>query len=196
MRILAGEFKGRSLLSPPPGGTTRPITGSVKKSLFGMLGERLDGWAVLDLYCGTGSLGLEALSRGADICCFAERDRRALDRLKRNIDSLGIGDKCAVWTGDLTSQLGGRLVGLHRPIDLAFVDPPYAQVRQWSWPHVAEVIFSPIASSLGENGAVALRVPGKVAVPERLGGLVVIRLRHYGDMTVALLKAEQAAPTS
>ena len=85
MRILAGEYKGRKLLPPPGRAQTRPITGSVKKSLFDMLGVRLVDAIVVDLYCGTGTIGLEALSRGAARCYFAERDRAVLERLRRNI---------------------------------------------------------------------------------------------------------------
>ena len=87
MRILSGMYKGHRLLSPPPGRATQPVTGRVKKSLFVMLGGRLEGAAVVDLYCGTCSMGLEALSRGARACWFAERDRRTVARLRRNIEA-------------------------------------------------------------------------------------------------------------
>ena len=65
MYILAGKYKGRKLLPPPPGSVTRPVTGLVKKSLFGMLGVRVEDAVVVDLFCGTGTMGLEALSQGA-----------------------------------------------------------------------------------------------------------------------------------
>ena len=112
MRIIAGQYKGREILSPVGRETTRPITGLVRKSLFGMLGEDLTGQTVLDLYCGTGTLGLEALSRGAEHCWFADRDRSALHLLRRNLELLGAGDRGTIWPGDVVSRLAGWVGGL------------------------------------------------------------------------------------
>ena len=125
MRIITGEFKGRKLL-PPEGETTRPITDRVKTALFSILSGWMGGSVVLDLFAGTGSLGLEALSRGARLVCFAERDPSALDRLRGNIEALGIGDRCRVWPGDILTGLAARLAELGETVDVAFVDPPYA----------------------------------------------------------------------
>ena len=106
LRIVAGEFGGRKLL-PLPGSTTRPMTGFAKKSLFGMIHERLADAVVCDLYCGTGTLGLEALSRGARQCGFAEKDRRVLERLNRNIDTCGVRDSALVWPGNIERRIVG-----------------------------------------------------------------------------------------
>jgi len=190
MRILAGEYKGRKLLPPPGRAQTRPITGSVKKSLFDMLGDRLIGAVVVDLYCGTGTIGLEALSRGAARCCFAERDRAVLARLRRNIEAVGAGDRSAVWAGDVARGLTRRLTGVGGAVDLAFVDPPYAQARQWSWEQVGRTIFAPLAEHLADDGRVVLRLPGKVECPATLKGLEIVRERKYGDMALALLGRE------
>ncbi len=192
MRILSGKHKGRRLLPPPPGSATRPITGAAKKSLFGMLGGRVEGALVVDLYCGTGSLGLEALSRGARWCAFAERDRSVLARLRRNIEAIGAADRCAVWAGDVTKHLAGRLAGLDAAVDLAFVDPPYATARRWSWPVAGSRIFAPLASRLAEQAPVVLRLPAGAEPPEGLGGLAVRRTRTYGDMVLALLGRAEA----
>src|SRR5512140_1618812 len=100
MRIIAGEFRGRQLLAPE-GSTTRPITDRVKQSLFDILSPRLEGAIVYDLFAGTGSLGLEALSRGASFCTFFEQDRSALSRLTQNIASLRLQGKCRLIAGDL-----------------------------------------------------------------------------------------------
>jgi 16S rRNA (guanine966-N2)-methyltransferase len=190
MWILAGKYKGRKLLSPPPGSSARPITGRVKKSLFDMLGGRVVGAAVVDLYCGTGSLGLEALSRGARRCAFAERDRRVLARLRRNIEAVGAAEACTVWEGDVTRGLLRRLGEVGEAVDVAFVDPPYAAARRWSWPAAAGKIFAPLAEHLAEDGVVALRLPREVAVPEALGCLVTRRRKRYGEMVLALLGRE------
>jgi 16S rRNA (guanine966-N2)-methyltransferase len=187
MRILAGLHKGRKLLSPPAGSVTRPITGSVKKSLFDMLGARLEAASVLDLYSGTGTMGLEAMSRGARRCWFAESDRSVVDRLRRNIDAIGAAERCAIWRGDVTARLGGWLGEVDAPIDVAFVDPPYAHARNWDWRRFQQAVLTPLAGSLAEDGIVVLRLPGDAELPEELDALSLRRLRRYGDMILALL---------
>lgn len=187
MYIIAGLYKGRKLLPPPGSSSTRPITGLAKKSLFDILAGRLDGATVLDLYCGTGTMGLEALSRGAEHCCFAERDRAVLTRLERNIDAFGVRERCTVWRGDVTSRLRHWLAGLARPVDVAFVDPPYADVRRWDWQRIAEEVFTPLAGRLAEGGVVVLRCPAEVALPAEIGPLAIARRQRYGAMVVALL---------
>ncbi len=191
MRILAGTFKGRRLLSPPKGAATRPITGLARESLFGMLSPRLAGAVVADLYCGTGTIGLEALSRGAERACFAERDRGVLARLRRNVETLGVGERCRIWAGNIERRLPVWLAGLEGSLDVAFVDPPYADVDRWSWDRVTEAIFTPLAGALAADGIVALRVPARTDLPGRLGALAVERLKRYGDMRVALLRPER-----
>ena len=191
MKIITGQFKGRTLLGPKGRDTTRPITAAVKKSLFGILGESVRDTTVVDLFCGTGSLGLEALSAGAKFCYFADRDRLALLRLRRNIEALALDQRCAVWTGDVTVALAARLGRIGREVDLAFVDPPYAQSRQWSWPRAEQLIFQPLARHLSKDGTVVLRVEASVEVPQVIAGLSIRRLKRYGQMAVVLLTASR-----
>ena len=195
--ILAGKYKGRKLLSPPTESVTRPITGAVKKSLFGMLGVRVEDAVVVDLFCGTGTMGLEALSQGARACWFGEADRRVIDRLRRNIETFGAAGESTIWPGDVTNGLDGRLESIGSPVDLAFVDPPYETAREWNWRVVADTIFFPLYKHLAEEGLVVLRLPQDVTLGEDMGGLVVERMRQYGKMVLALLgksKADQAGP--
>ena len=188
MRILAGEFKGRVLLSPPKGVETRPITGATKKSLFDTLADRLVDATVLDLYCGTGTIGLEALSRGAGHCCFADRDRRVLERLRRNMETLRAGDQCTVWRGDVPGRLAAWLKALGRCVDVAFVDPPYAQARQWDWEQIGRRLFTPLAAHMADDGMVVLRTPPKLKVPETLADLHIGRVRAYGSTALHFLE--------
>ena len=188
MRILAGCYKGHRLLSPPPRAATRPITGRAKKSLFDTLAPRLADAIVLDLYCGTGTMGLEALSRGAKACWFADRDARVLARLKRNIEALGAAERCTVWRGDVAVRLARWLEGIDVPVDVAFVDPPYALARRWKWPTAETKIFAPLAESLADDGLVVLRTPAGLTLPERIAGLYPARTRKYGGTAVALLE--------
>jgi len=187
IHILSGQYKGRKLLPPPGSAETRPITSLARKSLFSILRDRLDGASVADLYCGTGTLGLEALSNGAATCCFAERDRKVLERLRRNIDTLGCGDCCTVWSGDVTRRLDARLAALERPLDVAFVDPPYAHSRRWDWSAVERTLMAPLAGHLADEGVVVLRLETQVDRPEELAGLSVQRVKAYGSMSIALL---------
>lgn len=185
MRIGSGALRGRKLL-PPPGRGTRPITARVKKSLFGMLTGRLDDAMVLDLYCGTGTLGLEALSRGARRCYFAEQNRRVLARLERNLATCGCGESSTIWAGDVERRLAHWLETLPGPVNIAFVDPPYPSARRWDWSRVISRLFAPLAGALAADGVVVLRLPGDVGPPEPLGPLRLQRCRTYGEMTLRL----------
>lgn len=130
MRIIAGTHRGRRLLGPAGRETTRPITDRVKTPLFDRLAAtgRLDGAVVLDLFAGTGSMGLECLSRGAAHVTFVERDRSALQRLRRNLDAIRQTGDARVLSMD---ALGAHLAGAaaDRRFTLIFVDPPYPLMR-------------------------------------------------------------------
>jgi len=123
MRIIAGEWRGRTV-EAPPGRATRPTSDRAREGLFSMLQSRLgsfEGLVVADLFAGTGALGLEALSRGAAHCTFVEKDREALDVLRRNVERLGAGDRAEV-----RAQAIEHAAAPERPCDLILIDPPYA----------------------------------------------------------------------
>lgn len=126
MRIIAGEFRGRVLLAPE-GEATRPITDRVKQSLFDILTPLLPDARVYDCFAGTGSMGLECLSRGAAEATFFEADRSALDRLRRNIAALAVAAHAPIIPGDLFRWLcePAHAPPADRRIDLLFLDPPY-----------------------------------------------------------------------
>ena len=190
MRILAGKYKGRVLLPPPRKAQTRPITGRAKKSLFDTLAPYLDEAVVLDLYSGTGTMGIEALSRGAAWCIFAEKDRNVVARLRRNIEACGAGGVTEVWCGDIRSILRPRLAGLDRKLDIAFVDPPYADARRWDWRQAEAGIFAPLADKLTDDGLVVLRTPKGLQLPHTVAGLTEMRTKKYGGMIITLLARE------
>ena len=135
MRVVAGELRGRRIEGPPePRGirakdgrqttrpTTRPTTDKVREAVFNALGSLgvVDGARVLDLFAGTGAMGIEALSRGASECVFVEKDRDALRILQTNIDQLGLTSRSLVIAGD-AETVGAQ----QRNIDLVIADPPY-----------------------------------------------------------------------
>jgi 16S rRNA (guanine966-N2)-methyltransferase len=125
MRIIAGRFRGHGLTSPP-GHMTRPSTARTRESLFSLVDSRiyLDGAEVLDLFAGTGSLGLEAISRGASLVTFVEEDAEVLAFAKQNAEELGVADQCIFINGDALTYLR-RYNGPE--LDLIMADPPYEQ---------------------------------------------------------------------
>ena len=120
MRVVAGELGGRRLVAPD-GTSTRPTTDRVREAIFNSLGSAglLDGALVADLFAGSGAIGIEALSRGAERCVFVERDRTALRALDDNIDNLDLGDRSKVLASDAMSVAAGL------DVDIVFADPPY-----------------------------------------------------------------------
>lgn len=183
LRISSGAMRGRRLL-PPTGSVTRPITGFAKKSVFGILASQTEGAVVLDIYSGTGTLGFEAISRGADFVYFAERNRRVTERLRRNIEELRVTEQTKVWAGNIDSKMALWMEKLDRVINIAFVDPPFPETRKWDWKKVAEKIFRPITEKLAPGGVVVLRLPGNVPLPETIEALQCNRKKRYGDMLI------------
>ena len=126
MRVVAGEFKGRRLHAPRGAGT-RPTADRVREALFSILGD-VSGARVLDLYAGSGALGIEALSRGAESALFVERDRRALAALRRNLDAVGAD-------AEVRSQDALRFMAHPEGVfDLVFCDPPYDEASRVATP--------------------------------------------------------------
>lgn len=125
MRIVAGRFGGRRLAAPG-GQSTRPTSGRTRESLFNLLSNRIDfdGLRVIDLFAGSGALGLEALSRGASFALFVETAAPARAAIRTNIEALGVQGCTSLYRRDATA-LG--LPGTLAPFDLAFLDPPYAK---------------------------------------------------------------------
>lgn len=120
MRVIAGQWRGRPLVAPK-GDTTRPTADRTREALFSMLTSRLgsfEGLAVADLFAGSGALGIEALSRGAESCLFVEQDGAALDALKGNLAKLGT-------RGDVRAGSVMALGPAIKPLDLIMMDPPY-----------------------------------------------------------------------
>jgi 16S rRNA (guanine966-N2)-methyltransferase len=122
MRVISGELGGRKLVTPD-GTTTRPTTDKVRQAVFNSLGSMgvVEGATVADLFAGSGALGIEALSRGAEHCVFVERDRNALKALRENIAALGLAERATVHATDVMAWVPAM-----RGVDIAFIDPPYA----------------------------------------------------------------------
>jgi 16S rRNA (guanine966-N2)-methyltransferase len=125
LRIISGYLKGRKLVAVP-GLTTRPTADRVREALFNILGSAPRGAAVLDLFAGTGALGIEALSRGARMAVFVDKDARALTALHKNIERCGLHSCAHVVRRDILKSLA-CLKGYSRVFSLVFLDPPYGR---------------------------------------------------------------------
>ena len=179
LRIVAGDLGGRSI-EAPRGRRTRPTAARVREAWFSALGGSVEGASVLDLFSGSGALGIEALSRGAEVVQFVEQDRRTFEVLKRNIEALGLDERARLHRGDVFLFLA-RLEGGPR-YDLALADPPYG--RQLAARLVSEFRRRPFATLLSvEHGADEL--PGEGAE----------RQRRYGDTVLSFYSASNGDET-
>jgi 16S rRNA (guanine966-N2)-methyltransferase len=176
MRVIAGELGGRRLQAPR-GKSTRPTSDRVREALFAMLGE-LDGARVLDLFAGSGALGIEALSRGAAETVFVERSEPALRALGANLDALGLAEPQA------QVRRAEALVALRsarrrkETYDLIFIDPPYSQAHDWG-PELSAALpplLRPAARVVVESDR---RAPLELE-------LALDRERRYGDTSIKI----------
>jgi len=186
MRVIAGEFRGRRLL-PPVGDTTRPITDRVKQSLFDILAPSIPGANVYDCFAGTGSMGLECLSRGAQLATFFEADRSAVQLLKKNIETLHVVNRAMVIPSDLFAWFRSHET-VPRPVDLIFLDPPYRFLRER--PEDLRGLAKAFAAHLAPDGMVVFRHDAGDSLS--LPSLVVGDVREYGSMTIELLRLPPA----
>lgn len=188
MRIIAGEFRGRKLL-PPDSDTTRPVTDRVKQSVFDILSPMIDGAIVYDCFAGTGSMGLECLSRGASHVTFFEADRSAANRLKKNIAALNVADRCRVVTDDLFVWFTRSENSFERipQIDLVFLDPPYRYLTEMPDAlHRLSKLFA--LHHLKPQGTLVFRHDVKDSLA--LDAMKVVDVRQYGSMAVEFLRPD------
>ena len=178
MRVIAGTARG-VVLRAPRDRTTRPISDRVKETLFDILGARVPGARVLDLYAGSGAIGIEALSRGASHATFVERGRAALASIAENLERTRLAAGASVHGAEVMAFLE-RNAG---PWDLVVLDPPYEE----------RAILAPLerlVPSLAPGGMVVLKHFWRTAVPEPTG-LSAVRQRRFGETMLTFLAAEE-----
>lgn len=179
MRISGGAQRGRRLRSPRGRGT-RPTSALLRQAVLNILAPQIPGARVLDLFAGTGSVGLEALSRGAAHVTFVERDPRALASLRQNLASLALGDRASVMGGDVERCLS-RLGEAGARFDVIFVDPPYQS-------DLAGRCIEVLAPGhlLRDNASLIVQAFHKTVLPERAGLLSLRWRRRYGEGSLSL----------
>lgn len=181
MRIIAGELRGRRLVAPAGRGT-RPMLDRVREALFSTLAGRCEGARVLDLFAGSGSLGLEALSRGAEHVRFVERDRRARARLAENVAELGVAARSVVAAGDALDPETWDADGADGPYDLAFLDPPYPLLRERRGRgRILEALRGLVAGALRNEGTIVLHAHPRALREEDLVLDRPTECRVYGN---------------
>lgn len=185
MRIIAGTKRGMKLLCPKTQ-DTRPITDRVKESLFNVLRSRemLVDRRVADLFSGVGSLGLEALSRGAQSTTFIEQDPKIAAYLDKNIAKAGFVAQSRVMRAN-AFRVGAPVEPLGPKHDLVFVDPPYAQTRQAGAGSLLDKLFGTLVHQVTEQGVAIVRTERHVTLLDSYGMFDVIDRRKWGSMTLA-----------
>jgi 16S rRNA (guanine966-N2)-methyltransferase len=191
MRIIAGLFRGRKLVAPE-GLATRPITDRVKQSLFDILTPRLADSIVYDCFAGTGSMGLESLSRGCSSVAFFESDRSAVSRLRRNISTLSVENQARIVSTDLFRYFSDtrNAPAPDGRAKIVFLDPPYRFVTERA-KELLGLARDLMSRHLAPGGLVVFRHDSAVTLG--LPPLLPHDSRGYGSMTLDFLVSEGTA---
>lgn len=177
IKVLGGEKKGRSI-SSIEGGDLRPTSGKVKEALFNILGERIQGARFLDLFAGTGSVGIEALSRGADHVTFIEKEKKHFQILKKNIERINFQNFSTLCNTDAV-----KFKHSGPQYDIVFVDPPYSS-------GILEKILPVIGGSamIQKNGILIVEHFKKNGLDTVYGFLIMKKQYFYGDTILSLFQ--------
>jgi 16S rRNA (guanine966-N2)-methyltransferase len=175
MRVIGGEFRSR-VIKTLPGLDVRPTPDRLREALFNILASRLAGTIFLDAYAGTGSVGIEALSRGAERAIFIEKNRKAVDVLRENLQALGLRDRSLILSGRASQNLAGLKA------DICFIDPPYPLAMEYDMALTA-LSATPAKLVIAQH---ATRSP----LSPKYGTLVQFRTLRQGDNTLSFYQPE------
>jgi len=189
MRITGGRLRGRRLASIG-GASIRPTSDRVREAIFSIVGQDLTGWVVLDLFAGTGSLGIEAISRGASSAAFVENARDALRVLRRNLGLCSVYESgtTLVLEWDIGAGIPWNHPVMKGPFDLVFLDPPYREPLRLG-------VLKDLADSAPLSGGAWIVAESykKETLPEAIGRLKMSDTRTYGDTRISLYHYEVTA---
>ncbi|XJZ28386.1 16S rRNA (guanine(966)-N(2))-methyltransferase RsmD [Bacillota bacterium Lsc_1132] len=181
MRVVSGSCKGRALKAVP-GNTTRPTTDKVKEAMFNMIGPYFEGGTALDLFAGSGGLGIEALSRGLDQVIFIDRDAKAIQTIHENIKSCQLENQSEVYRNDADRSLKAVM---KRGIvfDYIFLDPPYKKQQLIT-------VMNKIAeyALLKSGGKIICEHSHDVELPESIGPFYKLKHETYGIIAVTIFR--------
>jgi len=183
MRVVGGIKKGKTLASfKYP--SIKPTKDSVREAIFNVLGQDLSGKKVLDLFAGTGAMGIEALSRGASLCAFVDNNQGAVEVIKKNIGLCGFDNTAKVFKKDVKDSIR-YLKKEGAMFNVIFIDAPYADIS------LAYDTLKDISGSglLGPGGTIVCEASKRFPLKEAMGGLAIEKEKRYGDTLVYFLKA-------
>ena len=175
MRVISGTAKGHKL-KMVPGDKTRPITDRVKENLFNILGDWVSGTLWLDIFAGTGQVGIEALSRGAESVVFVDNSRLAIRTIQQNLEHTKLAEKAQVILTDAFSYLA--LDNFHRPYDVIYVAPPQ---YQGIWSRMLLLLDHSTESVLKDDGLIIIQIDPKEYEEIALENLRITDQRRYGN---------------
>lgn len=181
MRIITGTAKGRILLSPL-GNETRPTLDRIKQSMFNIIQFDIPGKRALDVFAGTGSLGLEAVSRGASYCVLIDKSPNTFPLLKKNVENLGFSDKCKIYNEDSYEVLK-KLGSSGEKFDIIFIDPPYMKDMI---PPSIELIEK--NNLITPGGTILTKIDSQEVIYEGSELHPLSSKRVYGNTTVCIYK--------
>lgn len=176
MRVITGTARGRRLVAPA-GAQTRPTSEIVKEAVFSIIQFELEGAHVLDLFAGSGQMGIEALSRGAAFCAFVDREKESQQAVRDNLKSTGFAGRARLFGADALSYLQGCAGGF----DIAFLDPPYKK-------GMSSELLPRVAEKMRPGGVILYECEKREALPERAGDFLLHREYRYGSTKVALYR--------
>lgn len=181
MRVISGECKGRPLKAVP-GNTTRPTTDKVKESIFNIIGPYFQGGIGLDLYGGSGGLGIEAISRGLDKLIFVDNNRKAIETIYHNLKQCDYIEKAEVFRNEANRALKA-LIKREIVFSVIFLDPPYAKQNLMS-----EISIINDFNLLEEHGFIVAEHDSSVDLSETIGDLYRWRYEEYGDTAITVFR--------
>ena len=192
MRIVAGKYRSR-ILKSLKGNALRPTSDRLRETLFNVLGTNVAGSRFLDVFAGTGAVGIEAISRGATQVIFIENHAAAATLIRRNLDSLEIHNGAQILLFDALRGLE-KIAARHKPtdapFDFVFVDPPYAEKEQYD----RVLGFLGAASFLSEGSLVIAEHRRTHELPQRVGRLMQTRILRQGDAALSFFEHRAAEP--
>jgi len=186
MRVIAGEYRSRSLTAPP-GQSTRPTSDRLRETLFNVLAPHLEGAVFLDLYAGSGAVGIEALSRGAKEAIFVDQAAPAQKAIRANLSALQIRSHYAL-EARTAAAVVGRLAGQGSAVDIVFLDPPYDRVDEYE--KVLTLLGGECAPLLAPEAIVVAEHAKRQSLAERYGKLACYRTLVQGDAALSFYRVE------
>ncbi|MBU9720466.1 MULTISPECIES: 16S rRNA (guanine(966)-N(2))-methyltransferase RsmD [Bacillaceae] len=183
MRVISGNQKGLPLKAVP-GQSTRPTTDKVKESIFNMVGPYFEGGLMLDLYGGSGSIAIEALSRGMDQAIIVDRDKKAIETIYSNLKFCKLLERAEVFRAESSRALKA-LQKNDRKLDFIFLDPPYKKHRLQE-----EITFIDEYHLLTDTGVIVVESDALVNLEDTYGNLKMIKFEQYGDTKISIFEKD------